>query len=62
MPDRAYKCNKLHINFLRYTTLESILTEEVVQNNINFGPDLFEGGGSKIAYPEISWKESRGKD
>ena len=56
MPDRANKYNKLHINLLeRYITptLESFFTEEVLHNNIDFGPDLMEGDGSKIADPEI---------
>ena len=56
MPDRANKYNKLHINLLeRYVTptLESFFTEEVLHNNIDFGPDLMGGDGSKIADPEI---------
>ena len=56
MPDRANKYNKLHINLLeRYITptLESFFTEEVLHNNIDFGPDLMGGDGSKIADPEI---------
>ena len=52
----ANKYNKLHINLLeRYITptLESFFTEEVLHNNIDFGPDLMGGDGSKIADPEI---------
>ena len=56
MPDRSNKCNKLHINLLeKYVThtLESFLTEEVIQNDFDFGPDLLGGDGSKITDPEI---------
>ena len=56
MPNRTNKCNKLHINWIeKYVTptLDSFLTEEVIQNNIDFGPDLFGGDGSKITDPEI---------
>ena len=55
MPDRSNKCNKLHINLLeKYVTptLESFLTEEVIQNDFDFGPDLLGGDGSKITDPE----------
>ena len=56
MPDRSNKCNKLHISLLeKYVTptLESFLTEEVIQNNFDFGPDLLGGDGSKMSDPEI---------
>ena len=56
MPDRTNKCNKLHINLLeKYVTptLESFLTEEVIQNDFDFGPDLLGGDGSKVTDTEI---------
>jgi len=56
MPDRANKNSKLHINRLEMyitPTLESFLTEEVLHNDFDFGPDLLGGDGSKIADPAI---------
>ena len=32
--------------------LDGFMSEEVIQNNINFGPDLLGGDGSKITDPE----------